>query len=188
MLCKDKEGNCHKAPAKSDFEKATLSTSGQGQLVVERREAEAFVEEPRRGHKVATHHSAKVLRCGCCGYDLNLSSSARNTSSIGSKYGKSIKTGMISFFCIDETRFTQVDDFRCLPLPHFISKYLWRKKTKLLCRKCNNHIGNAYDDKPYPPLVADLASAGDISSYRKYDVRIRAVQPSSSLEPVLPLV
>ncbi|KAL8196747.1 hypothetical protein R6Q57_024510 [Mikania cordata] len=136
----------------------------------------------------ATSQRDVTYRCGCCGYDLNLSSSTRNTSSIGSKYGKSIKTGMISFFCIDETRFTQVDDFRCLPLPHFISKHLWHKKTKLLCRKCDNHIGNAYDDKSYPPPVADLASAGNISSYRKYDVRIRAVQPSSSLEPVLPLV
>ncbi|RHN77923.1 hypothetical protein MtrunA17_Chr1g0159961 [Medicago truncatula] len=29
--------------------------------------------------------------CGACGYELNLSSSNRNTTSIGSKYGKSIK-------------------------------------------------------------------------------------------------
>ncbi|XP_019460666.1 PREDICTED: uncharacterized protein LOC109360316 isoform X2 [Lupinus angustifolius] len=29
--------------------------------------------------------------CGTCGYELNLSSSNRNTSSIGSKYGKFIK-------------------------------------------------------------------------------------------------
>ncbi|KAJ0587990.1 hypothetical protein Hdeb2414_s1038g00975861 [Helianthus debilis subsp. tardiflorus] len=133
----------------------------------------------------ATSQRDVTYRCGCCGYDLNLSSSARNTSSIGSKYGKSIKTGMISFFSIDETRFTQVEQFQCLPLPYFISKHLSRKKTKLLCRKCNSHIGNAYDDKSYAPLVADEASAGDVSSYRKYDVRIRAVQPSSSLEPLV---
>ncbi|KAK1436438.1 hypothetical protein QVD17_02218 [Tagetes erecta] len=132
----------------------------------------------------ATSQRDVTYRCGCCGYDLNLISSARNTSSIGSKYGKSIKTGMISFFCIDETRFTQVDDFRCLPVPYFISKHLWPKKTKLLCRKCNNHIGNAYDDKSYP---VSEASGGDMSSYRKYDVRIRAVQPSS-LESGVPLV
>ncbi|XP_076899218.1 uncharacterized protein At4g08330, chloroplastic [Bidens hawaiensis] len=123
----------------------------------------------------ATSQRDVTYRCGCCGYDLNLSSSARNTSSIGSKYGKSIKTGIISFFFIDETRFTQEEQFQCIPLPSFISKHLWRNKTKLLCRKCNNYIGNAY------PVVADLVSEGDITSYRKYDVRIRALQPSSSL-------
>ncbi|KAJ6997873.1 hypothetical protein NC653_014186 [Populus alba x Populus x berolinensis] len=47
--------------------------------------------------------------CGICGYELNLSSSNRNTSTIGSKYGKSIKRGKISFFFIDESRFTQTD-------------------------------------------------------------------------------
>lgn len=141
----------------------------------------------------ATSQRDVTYRCGCCGYDLNLSSSARNTSTIGSKYGKSIKTGMISFLCIDESRFTLVEEFQCVP--YFISKHFWglfSRKTKLLCRKCNNHIGNAYQDNNTSsyPLVADgsdSASATQISSYTKYDVRIRAVQPSSCVEPGLAL-
>ncbi|XP_034197072.1 uncharacterized protein At4g08330, chloroplastic isoform X2 [Prunus dulcis] len=77
--------------------------------------------------------------CGSCGYELNLSSNNRNTSTIGSnKYGKSIKRGIISFFHIDDSRFTQVDELQCKP--HF-SKRSWglfSRRTKLLCRKCEN--------------------------------------------------
>ncbi|CAI9266674.1 unnamed protein product [Lactuca saligna] len=158
--------------------------------------------EISNGYLNKSHHNASfaassqrdvTYRCGSCGYDLNLSSSARNTATIGSKYGKSIKTGKISFFSIDESRFTQVEEFKCVP--YFISKHFWglfRRKTKLMCRKCNNHIGNAYDDTTSSyPLVADgsdSASGSEVSSYRKYDVRIRAVQPSSSMEAGLSLV
>lgn len=134
-----------------------------------------------------------TYRCGSCGYDLNLSSSTRNTSTIGSKYGKSMKKGIISFFCIDESRFTQVEEFQCVP--YFISKHSWglfRRRTKLLCRKCNNYVGNAYDDKTSSyPLVADgsdSASGSEISTYRKYDVKIRALQPTSFVESGTPLV
>ncbi|KAK9945801.1 hypothetical protein M0R45_011300 [Rubus argutus] len=127
--------------------------------------------------------------CGTCGYELNLSSSNRNTSLIGSnKYGKSIKRGIISFFYIDESRFSQVDELQCKP--HF-SKRSWglfSRRTKLLCRKCGNHIGNAYDDYTSPsyPLVSDgsdsSSSGHQVSKCRKYDVRIRALQPSNSEE------
>ncbi|XP_071737797.1 uncharacterized protein At4g08330, chloroplastic [Rutidosis leptorrhynchoides] len=141
----------------------------------------------------ATSQRDVIYRCGSCGYDLNLSSSARNTSTIGSKYDKSIKSGMISFFCVDESRFTQVEVFQCVP--YFISKHLWglfHRKTKLLCRKCNNHIGDAYNDAPssYPLVTegSDSASGSENSSFKKYDIRIRAVQPSSSMEPDIPLV
>lgn len=147
----------------------------------------------KRKNALKSHPVVQLCRCGACGYDLNLSSSARNTSTIGSKYGKSIKTGMISFFCIDESRFTQIEEFQCVP--YFISEHfcgLFRRKTKLLCRKCNNHIGNAYNDNTSSyPLVADgsdSTSSTETSSYRKYDVRIRAVQPSSSLESGLPIL
>ncbi|KAG5544484.1 hypothetical protein RHGRI_017040 [Rhododendron griersonianum] len=129
--------------------------------------------------------------CGSCGHELNLSSSGRNTSTIGSKYRKSIKRGIISFFYIDESRFTQVEELRCGP---FISKNSWglfRRRTKLLCRKCGNLIGMAYDDHDSAyPLVSDgldSASGTEISSRRKYDVRIRALQPSSSGEVGIPL-
>lgn len=129
--------------------------------------------------------------CGTCGYELNLSSSNRNTASIGSKYGKSIKRGIISFFSIDLSRFTQVDEIQCVP--HF-DKHSWglfRRRTKLLCRKCGNHIGNAYNGYTSSfPLVTDGAESSPSSkvvSHTKYDIRIRALQPSSSEESGIPV-
>ncbi|XP_010544791.1 PREDICTED: uncharacterized protein At4g08330, chloroplastic isoform X1 [Tarenaya hassleriana] len=126
--------------------------------------------------------------CGSCGYELNLSSSNRITSTIGSKYGKSIKSGIISFFNIDESRFTQVEEFRCIP--HF-SKNSWglfRHRTKLLCRKCNNHIGTASQDKASAHTVvaeSSDSSPSDVGSgIKKYDIRIRALQPSSSAQGI----
>lgn len=123
--------------------------------------------------------------CGSCGYELNLNSSSRNTASIGSKYGKSIKKGMISFLSIDESRFTQVDEFKCVPF--FFSKHSWglfQRRTKLQCRKCGNDIGIAYDDSASSyPLVADasdIASGSEATTHRKYDIKIRSLQPSSS--------
>ncbi|XP_057445619.1 uncharacterized protein At4g08330, chloroplastic-like [Lotus japonicus] len=126
--------------------------------------------------------------CGTCGYELNLSSSNRNTSSIGStKYGKSIKRGIIPFFNIDDSRFTQVDEIECAP--HF-SKHSWglfRRKTKLLCRKCCNYIGNAYDgytSSSFPLVVSNgtesSPAATESPNQAKYNIRIRALQPSSS--------
>ncbi|XP_027338942.1 uncharacterized protein At4g08330, chloroplastic-like [Abrus precatorius] len=125
--------------------------------------------------------------CGTCGYELNLSSSNRNISSIGSKYGKSIKRGIISFMNVDDSRLTQVDEIECVP--HF-SKHSWglfRRKTKLLCRKCCNHVGYAYNDYTSSsfPLVSkgtEPSPATEASNHTKYDIRIRALQPSSSQE------
>ncbi|KAJ4951610.1 hypothetical protein NE237_028442 [Protea cynaroides] len=131
--------------------------------------------------------------CGSCGFALNLSSSNRNTSTIGSaKYGKSIKRGIISFFSIDESRFTQIDEIFCIP--YFISKNSWglfRRKTTLLCRICGNHIGHAYDKHTSSSLTSDgsdLSSVNGNSINRKYVVKIRALQPSSSNESGIPLV
>lgn len=130
--------------------------------------------------------------CGSCGYDLNLSSSNRNTSSIDSKYGKSIKRGIISFCNIDDSRFTQADEIECAP--HF-SKNLWglfRRKTKLLCRKCCNHIGYAYNgnNSSSPSFILVSSNGAEPSPSTeaeaptrvKYNIRIRALQPSSSQE------
>ncbi|WCJ44663.1 hypothetical protein M5689_025320 [Euphorbia peplus] len=120
--------------------------------------------------------------CGTCGYELNLNSSNRNTATIGSKYGKSIKRGIISFLDIDESRFTQAEQFQCVPSFSKNSWGLFRRRTKLLCRKCGNQIGIAYDDdtSAYPLVTdgSDSSSAND-SKRRKYDVRIRALQPSA---------
>ncbi|KAK6132305.1 hypothetical protein DH2020_033929 [Rehmannia glutinosa] len=124
--------------------------------------------------------------CGSCGYDLNLNSSSRNMSTFGSKYGKSIKKGIISFFSIDESRFSQIEEFSCVP--YFISKHSWgffRRKTKLLCRKCGNHIGYARDDNnanSYHLITngSGSPSGTEISNKRKYDIKIRSLQPSSA--------
>ncbi|KAJ8762865.1 hypothetical protein K2173_022994 [Erythroxylum novogranatense] len=127
-------------------------------------------------------HRHVSYSCGTCGYELNLSSSNRNTSTIGSKYGKSIKRGIISFLYIDDSRFTQVDEFQCVP--HF-SKNSWslfRRRTKLLCRKCGNNIGTAYnaETSDYPSVSdGDLSHGSDHSTRRKYDIKIRALQPST---------
>ncbi|KAK6939877.1 hypothetical protein RJ641_029408 [Dillenia turbinata] len=129
--------------------------------------------------------------CGACGYELNLSSSSRNIVNLGSKYGKSIKRGIISFLNVDESRFTQVDAIQCIP--YYKSKRSWglfRRRIKLLCRKCGNHVGYASDENA---SVAQLASdgsestSGSESTCRKYNVRIRALQPSSPGESGIPL-
>uniref|UniRef100_A0A1J3HAY0 Uncharacterized protein, chloroplastic n=1 Tax=Noccaea caerulescens TaxID=107243 RepID=A0A1J3HAY0_NOCCA len=125
--------------------------------------------------------------CGSCGYELNLSSTNRITSSIGSKYGKSMKSGIISFFNIDEGRFSQVDEFQCMP--HF-SRYSWglfRRRIKLLCRKCSNYIGDATQEKtPEYALVTQNSVPssprnGVTGTVMKYDIRIRSLQPSSAV-------
>ncbi|KAL6978932.1 hypothetical protein U1Q18_020599 [Sarracenia purpurea var. burkii] len=54
--------------------------------------------------------------CGSCGYPLNLTSSNRITSGIGSDYRQSIKKGYISFVSIDLSRFTCVDEINCFPI------------------------------------------------------------------------
>ncbi|KAJ0087065.1 hypothetical protein Patl1_08371 [Pistacia atlantica] len=65
-----------------------------------------------------------------------------------------MKRGIISFVDIDASRFTQVDELQCIPYFSKISWGFFRHRTKLLCRKCGNHIGNAYDVKTlvYPPV------------------------------------
>ncbi|XP_031097428.1 uncharacterized protein At4g08330, chloroplastic-like isoform X1 [Ipomoea triloba] len=129
--------------------------------------------------------------CGCCGYELNLCSSSRNTSTIGSKYNKCIKKGIISFLYIDESRFTQVKEVRCMP--YFVSKHSWGffpRRTKLLCRKCGNHVGTAYDNDVAYPLVADELDStipDETATHRRYDIKIRSLQPSSE-DPRTPAV
>ncbi|CAM0955076.1 unnamed protein product [Alopecurus aequalis] len=132
-------------------------------------------------------YSAKdvAYSCGYCGYALNLSSSTRNTANIGSKYGKQIRKGVISFFAIDESRFTQTDEVSCTP--YFHSRCSWgffRKRERLLCRKCCGHIGNAYEDEDstlYDSLDdTHMSSEGSsMSSRKKYVIKINALQPSS---------
>lgn len=132
-------------------------------------------------------YSAKDVSysCGYCGYALNLSSSTRNTANIGSKYGKQIRKGVISFFAIDESRFTQTDEVSCAP--YFPSRCSWdffRNRTRLVCRKCGGHIGNAYEDEDSTlddSLDDTHTSSGgsSLSIRKKYVIKINALQPSS---------
>jgi len=115
-----------------------------------------------------------VCSCGSCGYELNLNSSNRNTGLIDSK---SIKRGIISFFSVDESRFTQIHQ---LPwsfwIPFFNSKR--QQRTKLLCRNCASHLGFAYT------LPSQSQSWDGISDdSRIYDIKLTALLPSFSEEP-----
>ncbi|KAB5556462.1 hypothetical protein DKX38_007371 [Salix brachista] len=126
--------------------------------------------------------------CGSCGYQLNLNSCNRNAPDIGVKYKKSIKKGTISFFSIDETRFTQIEELRCAP--YFNSMHSWglfQRRTKLLCYKCGNHIGTAYreNNTSFSPLRlgkcrSDLITWDGISDDRIYVIKIRSLQPAST--------
>ncbi|TVU02351.1 hypothetical protein EJB05_18655 [Eragrostis curvula] len=134
--------------------------------------------------------------CGYCGYALNLSSSARNTAGIGSKYGKQIKKGVVPFVAVDESRFTQTDEVTCTP--YFRSRRSWglsRKRARLLCRKCGGRIGCAYEeDESRDAGLSDgdgfsddmrASSSGSggsgssVSSQMNYLIKISALQPSS---------
>ncbi|XP_020274682.1 uncharacterized protein At4g08330, chloroplastic-like [Asparagus officinalis] len=103
-----------------------------------------------------------TYRCGSCGYELNLHSSNRNTKNIDySKYGKVIRKGVVSFVEVDESRFSEFEEIGCMNI--------FGRRTKLACKKCGNFIGAAYYE-----------GAGD--KYKKYDVRISALQPADCKE------
>ena len=115
--------------------------------------------------------------CGCCGYPLNLSSSNRSTSEVGSSYKKSLKKGLISFISVDLSRFTQVDEVSCFPL----TWRSYRPKTKLLCRKCGASIGYGYGE-PAVLCSFDPASSSSSSTSQKYLIKIQALQPSDGTQ------
>ncbi|KAF0887495.1 hypothetical protein E2562_002226 [Oryza meyeriana var. granulata] len=135
--------------------------------------------------------------CGYCGYALNLSSSTRNTANIGSKYGKQIKKGVVSFFAVDESRFTQADEVACVPYFHSRRSWgLFRRRSRLLCRKCGGRIGSAYEEDDPAALSAcdggsdDLRTtssgssggstiSSSVTSQKNYVIKINALQPSS---------
>ena len=115
--------------------------------------------------------------CGSCGYPLNLSSSNRSTSEVGSSYKKSLKKGLISFISVDLSRFTQVDEVSCFPL----AWRSYRPKTKLLCRKCGASIGYGYGE-PAVLCSFDPASSSSSSTSQKYLIKIQALQPSDGTQ------
>jgi hypothetical protein len=116
--------------------------------------------------------------CGSCGYVLNLNSSNRNTTSSSltdSNYGKSIKKRkrcLISFFSVDETRFTHIQQ---LSFSWRISYFNFKRttSTKLLCRNCRNHLG-------YARTFPSHSNPWDgISDSRIFYIKLNAIQPSS---------
>lgn len=111
--------------------------------------------------------------CGSCGYPLNLASSNRITSDIGSKYRKSIRKGSISFESIDLSRFTQLDEQSCFPICFNRTSF----KTKLLCRQCGVHVGYGYGDAN---ALADIQSPN--SYYNHIVIKIRALQPLDTVD------
>lgn len=121
-----------------------------------------------------------LFQCSCvsCGYELNLSSSNRNTNVIDSNYGKSMKRGVISFFSVDESRFTQTQQQLLPPwswswIPFLNSKGLslfQRRRTKLLCRRCGNHLGYAH--------TLPSRSWDGISDSRIFHIKLTTLQPS----------
>ncbi|WOL14832.1 hypothetical protein Cni_G23613 [Canna indica] len=129
--------------------------------------------------------------CGSCGYALNLSSTYRNTANFGSKYRKSIKKGIVSFMSVDESRFSHVEELRCWP--YFDSRQSWgllRRRTKLFCRNCRNFVGVGYQDSAASPVgsdCSDYSSGNGEVARKKFDIKIRALQPSSSDESGIPL-
>eukprot|EP00249_Psilotum_nudum_P009495 c21972_g2_i1 orf=416-712(+) len=89
-----------------------------------------------------------LYSCGACGYPLNLSSSHRAISVFDASYPKLIKKGAISFLFIDETRFKQVDEFKCHPyFQNYASWGFHQLRTKLLCGSCGTVIGHSHEEE-----------------------------------------
>ncbi|WVZ68302.1 hypothetical protein U9M48_017260 [Paspalum notatum var. saurae] len=150
-------------------------------------------------HVTHAHSRTVTGSCGYCGYALNLSSSARDTAGIGSKYRKQIKKGVVAFVAVDESRFTLTDEVACMP--YFRSRRSWgifRRRSRLLCRKCGGRIGDAYEDEDdakdsgmcdgdgsSDDMRASSGSSGSgsagssASSLKSYVIKISALQPSS---------
>ncbi|KAK4348664.1 hypothetical protein RND71_031419 [Anisodus tanguticus] len=146
-------------------------------------------------HLISNAERDVTYSCGSCGYELNLNSCNRNTRVIGSKYGKTMRRGVLSFLCIDESRFTQISKLRCSP--YFRSKNSWgffQRHTKLLCRKCRNYIGISYIENDNTSAAASLPrniyvksdaatpNWDGLSACRtNYDIKICALRPSVAL-------
>ncbi|KAH7289155.1 hypothetical protein KP509_31G060700 [Ceratopteris richardii] len=128
-----------------------------------------------------------LYSCGSCGYPLNLSSSQRVVSTLNSK---ALRKGTISFLCIDESRFQQLDELKCGPhLQPNGSLKLHQLRTKLLCGKCGNVIGHGHsaDRSTNQQLeVSDSSSGSGTPERKRYCVKIKALQPSLNYEPILP--
>ncbi|KAM0900678.1 hypothetical protein ACQ4PT_020502 [Festuca glaucescens] len=102
--------------------------------------------------------------CGACGYDLKLSSLARDTAAGGATSRR--RQSVVVFEAIDDTRFGHLDEFRCLDVR---ALRLFARRTRLLCRKCGAHLGYGYHEHD---------TAAD-SKPPRYHIKIRALHPAS---------
>lgn len=119
-----------------------------------------------------------VVSCGACGYDLKLSSSARDTAGMvvaGGGGGYRRRRGVVRFGAIDDARFGHVDEFRCVDVR---ARRLFTRRTRLLCRKCGAHVGFAYDDR------AARSPPSSSPPPPRYDIKIRALHPIHLSRPI----
>eukprot|EP00250_Pteridium_aquilinum_P000998 c11177_g1_i1 orf=458-880(-) len=134
-----------------------------------------------------TYERDVLYSCGSCGYPLNLSSSQRVVSSLDSK---ALRKGTISFLCIDESRFKQLDEMKCAPhIQANGSLRLHQLRTKLLCGKCGNDIGHGHiDDRPSCQQIegSDSSSGSATPEHKRYCVKIKALQPSLNFDSITP--
>ncbi|KAH6555234.1 hypothetical protein KP509_1Z271600 [Ceratopteris richardii] len=108
--------------------------------------------------------------CGFCGYPLNLSSSQRVVSGLTSR---ALRKQTISFLCIDESRFQQLNELR----------------TKFLCGNCRNVIGHGHlNDKSVTQQVeiSNSSPGPEAPQHKKYCMKIKALQPSLDIKPTIP--
>lgn len=125
-----------------------------------------------------------LYSCGACGYELNLSSSHRILSTVDSK---ALRKGSISFLSIDESRFKQLDEFKCAPYVHADgSMGLHKLRTRLLCGGCGKVIGHGHPKDRMPceqSDVSDTSCGSGTSEHKRYCVKIKALQPTLDPEP-----
>ncbi|KAL8045441.1 hypothetical protein ABFX02_08G114600 [Erythranthe guttata] len=122
--------------------------------------------------------------CGSCGYELNLNSCNRDLSE---QYEKSIKRGVISFYSIDESRFTEMNNKMMRWRLWFL--FQGRSRTKLLCRNCGSYVGtvcninNNNNSSSFSSVIKNTSAVtwDGISARRTYEIKIRSLRPLDHL-------
>ncbi len=85
--------------------------------------------EPPFTGEYADNHDEGVYKCVCCGTELFASDTKFESG-----------TGWPSFYApITEENVSTEED-----------KYLWMRRTEVLCNSCDAHLGHVFDDGPAP--------------------------------------
>ncbi|EFJ28706.1 hypothetical protein SELMODRAFT_441180 [Selaginella moellendorffii] len=120
--------------------------------------------------------------CGRCAFKLNLSSSDRLITSIGPRYSKTSRKGILYFLSIDESRFRMLDEVKCGP--YFESPGKWgiqRMQTRLLCRQCGATIGHL-ESGISSSVIGCLDVDRSTDDGKRFCIKIRALQPEQELD------